>query len=138
MDEAPRGGATGATHNQCSNQDVVTVGDLLATYVQQVEGITDWGRSKKADITRLRASGLASKDVRLLTTADIIEYAKGRRITDGTGPATVLNDIIWLRQAFLYGATLFDIKQLVVSVDSAKRELMRTKERMTHSLCTRR
>ena len=109
------------------NQDLVTVGDLLDTYMQQAQGITDWGRSKKADIARLRASGLANKDARQLSAADLIEYAKGRRIADGAGPATVLNDIIWLRQAFLSGATLFDIKQPVVAADAAKIELMRTK-----------
>lgn len=109
------------------NQDKVTVGDLLEAYVQQSEGITEWGRSKKSDIARLRTSGLANKDARLLSAADLIEYAKGRRVNDGAGPATVLNDIIWLRQAFLSGASMFDIKQPVVAVDAAKADLFRTK-----------
>lgn len=104
-----------------------TVGDLLTAYVQQSEGITEWGRSKKSDIARLRASGLANMDARLLTAADLIAYAKSRRVEEGAGPATVLNDIIWLRQAFLSGATMFDVKQPVVAADAAKVELLRTK-----------
>lgn len=113
--------------NGLFNQLRLTVGDLLDAYVQQSDGITEWGRSKKADIARLRASGLADKDARFLTAADLIDYAKGRRVNDGAGPATVLNDIVWLRQAFLSGAAVFDIKQPVVAADAAKVELMRTK-----------
>lgn len=109
------------------SKDKITVGDLLDAYVQQSEGITEWGRSKKADIARLRTCGLAAKDARLLTAADIIDYAKRRRIDDEAGPATVLNDIVWLRQAFLSGATMFDIKQPVVAADAAKLELFRMK-----------
>lgn len=108
-------------------KEKITVGQLLDAYVQQSKGITEWGRSKKADITRLRASGLADKDARFLSAMDLIEYAKGRLLNDGAGPATVLNDIIWLRQAFLSGATLFDVKQPLVAVDAAKAELLRTK-----------
>lgn len=113
--------------NGTFNQPLVTVGEMLDSYVKQAEGITEWGRSKKADIARLRASGLADKDARQLCAADLIEYAKGRRINDGAGPATVLNDIIWLRQAFLSGALIHDIKQPVIAADAAKVELLRTK-----------
>lgn len=108
-------------------QKLFTVGDLLDSYVRQAHGITEWGRTKQGDIKRIRASGLASKDARMLTAADIIEYSKGRRVGDGAGPATVLNDIIWLRQAFLSGAAMFDIAQPVAAVDAAKVELLRTK-----------
>lgn len=113
--------------NGTLEQPLITVGDLLAAYVQQSKGITEWGRSKKADIARLQASGLANKDARFLTAADLIEYAKDRRINNGAGPATVLNDIIWLRQAFLSGAAMFDVKQPVIAADAAKVELLRTK-----------
>ncbi len=108
-------------------QKKMTIGELLDAYVRQAEGITDWGRSKKSDIARLRASGLADMDARLLSSADLIAYAKARRVKDGAGPATVLNDIVWLRQAFLSGATLFDLHQPVVAIDAAKVELLRTK-----------
>ncbi|MEG0052102.1 MAG: hypothetical protein RR715_02450 [Comamonas sp.] len=98
-----------------------TVRDLLDAYVKQSKGITEWGQRT------LRASGLSDKDARMLTAADLIEYAQTRRIEDGAGPATVLNDIIWLRQAFLSGAAMFDVKQPVVAADAAKAELLRTK-----------
>lgn len=104
-----------------------SVGDLLDSYVRQAHGITEWGRSKQGDIKRLRASGLAAKDARMLTAADLIEYSKSRRVDDGAGPATVLNDIVWLRQAFLSASTVFDVVQPLAAVDAAKVELLRTK-----------
>ena len=89
----------------------VTAGELLDSYVQQAEGITEWGRSKKSDIKRLRDSGLAEKDARLLTAAELMEYCRSRRVDDGAGPATVLNDVVWLRQAFLAAHSMMGIEQ---------------------------
>lgn len=105
----------------------VTVGELLDSYTAQADGITNWGRSKTADIRRLREAGIAQKDARLLTAADLIEHCKRRRLDDGAGPATVLNDVVWLRQVFLSAATNFDVKEPLLAVDAAKLELMRTK-----------
>lgn len=105
----------------------VTVGEILKTYVEQSTGITEWGRSKKSDIARLQRARLAQKDARLLTAVDLIEHAKGRRLNDGAGPSTVLNDMVWLRQAFLMAATLLHIQQPLLAVDAAKVELMRSR-----------
>lgn len=105
----------------------VTVGELLDSYVAQAEGITEWGRSKTADIRRLRDAGIAQKDARQLTAADLIEHCKRRRLEDGAGPATVLNDVVWLRQAFLSAAAAFKIDAPLAAVDAAKQELLRTK-----------
>ncbi|MBJ2144663.1 hypothetical protein JC796_28275 [Delftia acidovorans] len=38
----------------------VSVGELLRDYVSAAENVTEWGRSKKADIARLQASGRAA------------------------------------------------------------------------------
>lgn len=105
----------------------VTVGQILDSYVARAKGITDWGRSKTADIRRLREAGIADKDARLLTAADLIDHCTGRRIHDGAGPATVLNDIVWLRQAFLSAAAQFGLREPLAAADEAKAELLRTK-----------
>ena len=105
----------------------VTVGQILDSYTDQAEGITEWGRSKTADLRRLKEAGIASKDARLLTAADLIDHCKRRRLDDGAGPATVLNDMIWLRQAFLSASTTLGLKEPLLAVDEAKRELLRTK-----------
>jgi len=38
----------------------ISVGEPLRDYVSAAENVTEWGRSKKADIARLQASGRAA------------------------------------------------------------------------------
>jgi len=45
----------------------VSVGELLRDYVSAAENVTEWGRSKKADIARLQASGPADVQAFKLT-----------------------------------------------------------------------
>ena len=54
-----------------------------------------------ADITRLQKAKLAHRDAWRLRAVDFIEYARWRCTEEEAGPATVLNDIVWLRQACL-------------------------------------
>lgn len=91
----------------------VTIGEILEAYVKQAEGITNWGRSKTADIRRLQECNLANKDARYLPDSDLIEYAEYRRTVDKAGPAMVLNDIGWLRQACLGAVTRYGMNKLV-------------------------
>lgn len=80
------------------NLSRVTIDEILEACVKEALGVMAWERTKTADITRLRESVLSNIDAHYLTAADIIEYAWHRRTVDEAGPATVLNDIIWLRQ----------------------------------------
>jgi hypothetical protein len=109
------------------NLSRVTIDEILEAYVKQAEGVTQWGRTMTADIKRLCESGLSNKDARYLTAADIIEYAEHRRTVDEAGRATVMNDIIWLRQAFLTGVALLNLSQPLLAVDAAKKDLLRMK-----------
>ncbi len=45
----------------------VSVGELLRDHVSAAENVTEWSRSKKADIARLQASGLADLQASKLT-----------------------------------------------------------------------
>lgn len=74
-----------------------TLGDLLDWYVTVVGGQTRWGRSKAADLARLRGYAIAGQVADRLTAADYITHVEGRR-ADGAGPATAQNDLVWIRQ----------------------------------------
>jgi hypothetical protein len=101
-------------------QGLVTLKQILQDYVSDAKGIVAWGRSKTADITRLQKAKLAHRDARHLRAIDFIEYARWRR-TKEAGTATVLNDIVWLRQACL-GAVAARHEQAGAGVDAAKQE----------------
>lgn len=108
-------------------QGLVTLKQILQDYVSDAKGIVAWGRSKTADITRLQKAKLAHRDVRHLRAVDFIEYVRWRRTEEEAGPATVLNDIVWLRQACLGAVARYGMNKLVQELDAAKQELLRLK-----------
>ena len=77
----------------------MTVGEMVGWYEGRERPGEAWGRTKKADIARVKAGGLKDKRVDRLTRQDFIAYIEERR-RSGAGPATAGNDLIWLRQVF--------------------------------------
>lgn len=108
-------------------QGLVTLKQILQDYVSDAKGIVEWGRSKTADITRLQKAKLAHWDARHLRAVDFIEYARWRCTEEEAGPATVLNDIVCLRQACLGAVARYGMHKLVQELDAAKQELLRLK-----------
>lgn len=100
---------------------------LVQDYRSAAENLTEWGRSKKADVDRLERSGLADLDATRLTVADVMDHARKRRTEDGAGPATVLNDLIWLRQVLLHAAAHRDLPGPLEVLDKARAELLRSR-----------
>lgn len=105
----------------------ISVGEPLRDYVSAAENVTEWGRSKKADIARLQASGLADLQASKLTLQDLMGYAKKRRTEDEAGPSTVLNDMVWLRQVFLHASAARGVDAPLHVLHRAKSELLRTR-----------
>lgn len=105
----------------------VSVDELIGDYVSAAKGVTDWGRSKQADIKRLRAADLAQVDALQLTVQAVMDYAKARRVEDEAGPATVLNDLIWLRQVFLHAKAVRGLNGPLETLDTARAELLRSR-----------
>ncbi len=77
----------------------MTVAQMFTWYSAQMAADNPWGRSKTADLARIRTSDLSDKRVDRLTQGDFIAYVQQRRKA-GAGPATAGNDLIWLRQVF--------------------------------------
>jgi len=74
-------------------QKSVLIKTLIAGYIEQfIEG---YGRSKKADVTRLLGYALADIDAYRLTAKDLINHCIERN--KEAKPQTVQNDVIWLR-----------------------------------------
>ena len=100
---------------------------LIADYVSAAKNVTEWGRSKTADIARLKRSALAAKDATQLTAADFMEHARRRRAEDGAGPATVLNDLVWLRQVLMHADVSRGLPGPLAALDRAREELLRVR-----------
>jgi len=77
----------------------MTWGELVRWYEDRERPGDGWGRTKRADLARLRMASLQDRRVDTLTRQDFINYIESRRAS-GTGPATAGNDLIWLRSVF--------------------------------------
>jgi len=72
----------------------LSIGDLLKWYIKDYGG--GFGRTKLATIKQLQGQAIAKVPASHVTSAMVIEHIQARR-KQGAGPATALNDIIWLR-----------------------------------------
>lgn len=77
----------------------VTVKSLIEAYLAQSG--ERLGRSKASHLRLLTTFELADQDALRLTAAAVVAHVRARRAA-GTGPATVLGDLIWLRVVWRY------------------------------------
>lgn len=84
--------ATGA-----SAADSMTVEQLIDWYTEHTATMTRLGRTKAADLKRLKGYDIADQVASTLRTQDYVRHAEARR-RQGAGPATVMNDMIWIGQ----------------------------------------
>lgn len=101
---------------------VPTLDELLEWYSQEIKEHTPWGRTKEADLKRLRGYDLAKKIATRLTTADYIAHVEARR-REGAGAATANNDLIWLRQVLRTARASLGLPLDLQAIDDASHEL---------------
>ena len=96
----------------------MTLGELVGWYEGRERPDQPWGRSKRADLARLKAGTLKDRKVEDLARPDFIAYVEARRAA-GAGPATAGNDIIWLRSVFKAAAAVLGTPVPVAALDEA-------------------
>src|SRR5271165_3332793 len=73
----------------------VTLGALIRWYIEAFETISRWQRSKQGHLEFLEHHAIGKVNALELTAAALIGHVRRRR-ADGAGPATVMNDLIWI------------------------------------------
>ncbi|HEY0504270.1 MAG TPA: site-specific integrase [Lysobacter sp.] len=96
----------------------MTLGDMVAWYEGREREGEPWGRTKKADLARLKLGPLRDKRADMLARSDFIAYIDGRR-KEGAGPATAANDLIWLRQVFRAASAVLHTPVPMTALDTA-------------------
>jgi len=99
-----------------------TLDELLEWYSQDIKEHTPWGRTKEADLKRLRGYDLAKKIATRLTIADYIAHVEARR-REGAGAATANNDLIWLRQVLRTARASLGLPLDLQALDDAAHEV---------------
>jgi len=96
----------------------MTWGELIGWYELRERQGEEWGRSKKADLARLKMTSLRDRRADSLTRQDFIHYIEGRR-AEGAGPATAANDLIWLRMVFKTATAVLGLPTPLHALDEA-------------------
>jgi integrase len=96
----------------------ITVGQAIARYEREYGREDAWGRSKRADLARLRHADIARLPVVHLTAAHLIDHVRSRRAA-GAGSATAGNDLIWLRVLLKVARAAWGVPAPVTAVDDA-------------------
>jgi integrase len=73
----------------------VTLAELIRWYIDTFETISRWQRSKQAHLEFLERHTIGKANALELTAAALIDHVRRRR-ADGAGPATAMNDLIWV------------------------------------------
>ena len=76
-------------------QGAPTLAGLIRWYIETFETISKWQRSKQTHLEFLERHALGKTNALNLTAAMLIDHIRSRR-AEGTGPATVANDLIWI------------------------------------------
>jgi integrase len=75
--------------------DGISLGALIDWYVLEFQATAKWARTKASDLSKLRKASIAEEDAFKLTSQRLIAHVRLRRKA-GAGPATVLNDLVWI------------------------------------------
>jgi hypothetical protein len=75
--------------------DPVTLAALIRWYIETFETISKWQRSKPSHLEFLERHAIGKVNALKLTAAVLIGHVRRRR-ANGAGPATVMNDLIWI------------------------------------------
>ncbi|MDI1301997.1 MAG: tyrosine-type recombinase/integrase [bacterium] len=103
---------------EAKQYDSLLVGDVLRRYREEVAETGGFGRTKVAHLKQLEGMELADLPAVPLTTQQLMAHLRQRRAA-GAGPATVGNDLIWLRSAFKYGKHAWGIPLPVQAIQEA-------------------
>jgi integrase len=76
-------------------QGAPTLAELIRWYIDNFETISKWQRSKQTHLEFLERHSIGKANALTLTSAMLIDHVRSRR-ADGAGPATVINDLIWI------------------------------------------
>ena len=76
-------------------RDPVTLAELIRWYIDTFASVSKWQRSKQTHLEFLERHPIGTAKALTLTAAMLINHVRSRR-ADGAGPATVMNDLVWI------------------------------------------
>ncbi len=100
----------------------VTLGDLIDKYLKDPEVDARIGRTKRYTLQLVQNRAVADKLVFGLVAADIIEHGKERK-ADGAGPATVAQDVSYIKSVLEYARLTLNLPVTGRIIDDGRQEM---------------
>lgn len=98
--------------------DEPTVGDLLALFIRDIDPIKKIGPSHMSTLKRLQRSKMGSVIATKFTANDLIQHCKERQ-DEGVCPATVTQDVTYLRKPFGLAKVMWKIPVTATTIKDA-------------------
>lgn len=96
----------------------VTVGTLIGRYIEEVDAVKPLGRTKKYVLEMLQGEDIAEVAIEDLGSDHVITHCKVRQ-AQGAGPATLHQDIIYLRLVLAMAKPAWKLPVTAAAVDEA-------------------
>ncbi len=107
------------------------IGTMIDRYIEEKQTVEPLGRSKLQHLLLLRRLPIAECIASELDAPRLISHIRSRRVS-GTGPSTVLNDLIWLRVLYRYARAAWGIPLSMEAIGDAT-ELCRAERLIARS-----
>lgn len=96
-----------------------TVGDLIRRYINEVDPIKPLGRTHRFTLEMLQDWPIAAKSAAALKASDVVEHCRARQAR-GAGPATVLQDLVFLRGPLGMAQVAWNLTVSTAALDEAR------------------
>lgn len=96
----------------------ITVGSLIGKYIDEVDEIKPLGRTKRYVLELLAGEPIAEVPIQTLGSDHVLKHAKERR-KQGAGPATIAQDMIYLRAVLGMAKPAWRLPVTTQAVDDA-------------------
>jgi len=103
----------------------ITLAELIRWYVETFETISKWQRSKQSHLEFLERHSIGQVNVLELTSGILVKHVQTRR-AEGAGPATAINDLVWIGVVLRAAKSVKELPvrpEIVQQARSACREL---------------
>jgi len=107
------------------SQGDTTLAALIHRYSEEFSGISGWGRSKAADLQRIKTYPLAARDAIGIKSRNYQEHVLWRRKT--VAASTAAQDLIWIRQVLKAARSSWGMEIDIGQLDDAVQHLRSTR-----------
>ena len=99
--------------------ELITLADLIDSYIDEYSGVLRFGRTKRLDFNKLKNEEISQIPYGEITSGRLIQHIN-QRLSTGVLPQTANNDIVWINVLLKFGIATFDLSVDLSQIEAAK------------------